>query len=189
MEGKEADLVPILLFVALVGVVVLIMSDGGKTLPGNPVDVPVTMTGYKAGSPYDLACLSIGDYGCVLEANAAKAWLAMKGDAGLDGVTLSPEGPNSAFRTHEQQEAMVAARPDFAAQLDHSPHQQGIAVDITGIPSGSTVATSPVLAWLQANAGNYGWQSLAPAGAAKEPWHWEYNGNWVPSSDEGQGVA
>jgi D-alanyl-D-alanine dipeptidase len=179
--------VPILLFIGLVGVVVLIMSDAGKrTSIGNPVtDVPIVLTGYKAGAPFELSCLSIGDFGCYLEANAAKAWLAMQGDANLDGVTLIPEGPNSAFRTHEQQEAMISAYPQNAAELDHSPHQQGIAVDITGIPTGSTDSNSPVLAWLHANAGNYGWQPLSGNGALKEPWHWQYNGTFVPSDTQG----
>lgn len=136
--------------------------------------VPGQATGYRNGQPYTLTISAIGEYGCCLEAGAASAWVAMKALAENDGITLSPQGPNSAFRSETQQALMIAERPDFAAQLGHSPHQQGIAVDVH--------LGDGVLAWLQAHALASSFYPLTGAGAAKEPWHWEYH---APSAATG----
>lgn len=130
---------------------------------------PGVATGYLNGKPFCLTLASIGN-GDVLEASAAAGWLALQAAAAADGVTLQPKGPNSAFRTEAQQALMEVERPSFAAALGHSPHQQGIAVDVD-----LTSAGDP-LAWLQENGATYDWYPLTGAAAAKEPWHWEFHG-------------
>lgn len=132
--------------------------------------IPRTAQGFVGGKPVTLQVASIGDFNDVLRIDAANAWNRMKADADAEGVTLQPKGPNSAFRTHDQQVEMLQQRPGFAAQVDHSPHQAGIAVDVD-LTDGAT------LPWLQENGPDYGWFPLGPAGAAKEPWHWEYHGS------------
>lgn len=130
--------------------------------------MPQTALGYFNGVATQIQVSSIGG-GCVLQKDAAASFLQMQSDASAgDGVDLHPKGPNSAFRTHDVQAEMIEERPAFAAALDHSPHQEGIAVDFD--------LTSPnVLPWLQQYGPNYGWNPLPGAGATKEPWHWEFS--------------
>src|SRR5947199_196358 len=92
--------------------------------------IPMTAQAYVNGKPVTINVINIGDFNCVLRSDAASAWLDMKRDALSDGVVLKPKGPNSAFRSHEQQAEMEQERPGFAAPLDHSPHQAGYAVDV-----------------------------------------------------------
>jgi len=145
---------PLLILVILVGAILLI---------------PKTAEGFVRGQAVTLQVESIEDFGCVLRSDAARAWNEMKSDAAAEGVTLTPKGPNSAFRTHEQQETMLAERPDYAAQVDHSPHQAGIAVDVD-------LTKSRALDWLLTNGPDYGWHPLSSSGAKKEPWHFEFLG-------------
>lgn len=133
---------------------------------------PTVVLGFVGGVGKPLRALPIGDFGCVLEEHAAEAWLQMVASAAEDGVILKPKGPLSAFRTHEQQGEMVAELPTFAAAVDHSPHQAGIAVDVDLTQLGNP------LEWLQLYAELFSWQPLpTQAARAKEPWHWEYHGN------------
>lgn len=130
-----------------------------------------TVIGYIHGQETPFQAAGIGDYGCLLRADAASAWLKMKAQAiAQGGVNLRPKGSRSAFRTHDQQADMVTERPDFAAAIDFSPHQAGIAVDVD-------LTDIEVLPWLQEYAADFGWYPLpTDAKATKEPWHWEFHG-------------
>lgn len=131
--------------------------------------MPTVVLGYVGGKPVNIQVKSIGAYGCCLRTDAADAWLRMKSDALSDGVVLNPKGPNSAFRTMEQQEDMTMERAAFAAAAGHSPHQEGIAVDVDLTLEGDA------LGWLQSNGIAYSWFPLTGAGGTKEPWHWEFH--------------
>src|SRR6476661_7679226 len=96
---------------------------------------PKTATGYVNGEAVTLVVASIGG-GLYLRADAATAFIAMRAACLAEcGKTLTPSGPNSAFRSPEQQLSLVGtlgsyAGDGLAAAVGHSPHQAGIAVDL-----------------------------------------------------------
>ncbi|WP_165350337.1 DUF2809 domain-containing protein [Xylanimonas protaetiae] len=82
---------------------------------------------------------------------------------------------NSAYRSFEQQTTVF--NPDdpnpLAAPPGCSNHGLGTAIDIDGI---STPGNAQ-LAWLDANAGRFGWENpdwARPTGRLPEPWHWQH---------------
>lgn len=118
--------------------------------------------GYVRGKPVELELKSIGG-GLYLRADVASWYNAMKAAASAMGVTLQPSGPRSAFRTPEQQASLTIERAEYAAQVNHSPHQGGIAIDLE-------TTNSATNAWLTANAGKFGFRRTV----SNEPWHFEY---------------
>jgi len=134
----------------LIGLVLLMLAKASKVA-----------IGYLRGVAFNLELAGIGN-GYSLRPDAASAWLAMASAASADGVTFDI---NSAFRTHEQQVALQTTRAGYAAPVDYSPHQRGIAVDVE-TAGGSNAA----FAWLNTNASMYGFARTV----ASEPWHWEY---------------
>lgn len=108
--------------------------------------------------------LPIGISGLRLRWDAALAFRRMYRAATAAGIRIIPSGPRSALRTTADQAALVAERPEFAAPVGKSKHQQGLALDIA-------VAEHPKTAeWLAANARAYGFRRTVE----REPWHWEY---------------
>ncbi|MDC7710172.1 M15 family metallopeptidase [Vogesella indigofera] len=119
---------------------------------------------------------------------AAAAWLSMRDAAAADGVTLQLV---SAFRSIARQHEIVAAKLARGQSLDailqvsaapgFSEHHTGRAVDI-GTPDSPALEEAfeqtPAFAWLQANAGRFGFVLSFPRGNAcgylYEPWHWCY---------------
>jgi len=117
---------------------------------------------------------------------AARAWAAMRDAAGADGIELILI---SAFRGIARQTEILAAKLakgmtldealEYSAYPGHSEHHSGNAIDI-----GTTAArhleeefeTTPAFAWLNANAGRFGFLLSYPRGnphrIAYEPWHW-----------------
>ncbi len=124
----------------------------------------------------------------VLTPAAAGAWLAMCDAAAADGVTLQLV---SAFRSIARQHEIVAAKLARGQRLEDilqvsaapgfSEHHTGRAVDI-GTPDSPPLEEeferTPAFAWLQANAGRFGFVLSFPRGNAcgylYEPWHWCY---------------
>ncbi|MDC7703484.1 M15 family metallopeptidase [Vogesella indigofera] len=119
---------------------------------------------------------------------AANAWQAMRDAAAADGVTLLLV---SAFRSIARQHEIVAAKLARGQRLDDilqvsaapgfSEHHTGRAVDI-GTPDSPALEEvfelTPAFAWLQTNAGRFGFVLSFPRGNAcgylYEPWHWCY---------------
>ena len=123
-----------------------------------------------------------------LTAAAAAAWQAMRDAAAADGVTLLLV---SAFRSIARQHEIVAAKLARGQSLEailqvsaapgFSEHHTGRAVDI-GTPDSPALEEAfeqtPAFAWLQANAGRFGFVLSFPrdnaCGYLYEPWHWCY---------------
>jgi len=121
-----------------------------------------------------------------LTPTAARAWTAMHEAARADGIELILI---SAFRGIARQTEILAAKLakgmaldqalEYSAYPGHSEHHSGNAIDI-----GTTTArhleeefeTTPAFAWLNANAGRFGfllsYPRDNPRGIAYEPWHW-----------------
>lgn len=127
--------------------------------------------GYENGRIPAKALKTIGQGSHKLETSAADQWIAMREAAKADGVTLSL---TDSYRSYD---AQVAVRRDKGGQVatatpGTSVHGWGRAVD-------ANVKDAKTFAWLQANAGRYGWINPAWAqrsGKSHEPWHWEFIG-------------
>ncbi len=138
--------------------------------------MPRTAWGYVKGQPTLLVVGDIGN-GLVLRVDAAVAFLRMQSAAASDGISLKPSGPRSAFRTTEDQLSLTEERGlisqgGFAAAVNKSPHQAGIALDLE-----TANGTNGAYAWLVSNANRFGWKmhhQLYPHANVKEPWHIEF---------------
>jgi len=78
------------------------------------------------------------------------------------------------YRTYQAQVAVYAVKPDLAAVPGTSNHGWALAIDFCG---GIEGFGTPQHAWMQANAGRFGWVHPAwaePTGSKPEPWHWEF---------------
>lgn len=124
---------------------------------------------------------------------AFAAWSLMKAAAGDAGVELQIV---SAFRSIDYQRDLFLrklARGDSLEAIlrvnavpGFSEHHSGCALDI-GTPGWphleESFEQSPAFAWLQANAGGFGFHLSFPrdnaAGVVYEPWHWCYRGEVV----------
>lgn len=106
------------------------------------------------------------DGGRYLRPDVAQAWNAMKRSARKAGVSLTL---NSAYRTREQQQALYNAYlhddGNLAAAPGKSDHGWGTTID---------AADSRGYAWLQKNAGEFGFSNTVES----EPWHYEYKGGF-----------
>lgn len=122
---------------------------------------------WRNGKPVDVQLMAIDDKGNMLEVRAATAFIAMRAAAAAAGVPMVVE---SAFRTMEQQTLLWTAymsgeRTDPTAAPGYSPHQNGVAVDVT-----TARGTNATYHWLVRNAHLFGFKATV----ASEPWHWEH---------------
>jgi LAS superfamily LD-carboxypeptidase LdcB len=125
-----------------------------------------------------------------LTKDAAQAFEQMRSDAAQQGLDIRAV---SGFRDVASQEQLwkeqVASQgsPEAAAKISappgHSEHHTGLAVDVgtNANPNLDTnFANTPEYAWLQENAGKYGFELSFPEGGTQgagfEPWHWRYVG-------------
>ena len=137
-------------------------------------------------APADLTSVE----GYMLRDIAATQLSSMMASASAAGVGF---GISSAYRSYANQLATynnwvavngsVAAADTVSARPGFSEHQTGLAVDLRA--GGCTLGcfgTSSQYAWLQSNAGEYGFIERYPVGLtsitgyAAEPWHWRYVG-------------
>lgn len=123
--------------------------------------------------PEDDLC-KIGIDNHELRADAAVSFAEMnaayKADTGEDLVVTD------SYRSLESQIDVAGRKPGLAAKPGTSLHGWGIAVDLG--------TSQQELDWLNANAGDYGWENPDWAKSSKyEPWHWEY----VPARTEIEG--
>lgn len=160
---------------ALLGIDVQMLAARGLT-PFAEADTLVVAERNAAGREFELTPAAAG------------AWQAMRDAAAADGVTLLLV---SAFRSIARQHEIVAAKLARGQRLDDilqvsaapgfSEHHTGCAVDI-GTPDSPALEEvfeqTPAFAWLQANAGRFGFVLSFPRGNAcgylYEPWHWCY---------------
>ena len=104
-----------------------------------------------------------------LRADAAQAWNAMRDEAlHLYGVELEPGGPQSAYRTYDQQAQLydlyLSGHGAYAAAPGTSSHEVGLAVD---------VATPEMRSIIDEIGGQFGWGKVHAPG---EWWHVDYVG-------------
>jgi LysM repeat protein len=104
-----------------------------------------------------------------LRADAAQAWNAMRDEAlRLYGVELQPGGPQSAYRTDDQQAELydlyLSGQGAPADPPGSSSHQLGLAVD---------VATPEMRSIIDEIGGQFGWGKVHGPG---EWWHVDYVG-------------
>ncbi len=116
----------------------------------------------------------------------ARAWTRLRDAAAADGLTLVPHsGFRSIARQTELIRAKLAAGESLARILTvmtapgYSEHHTGRAIDI-GLPGQPPLTEefgqTPAFAWLQAQAGGFGFSLSYPKnnrhGITYEPWHW-----------------
>jgi len=128
-----------------------------------------------------------------LTAGAARAWTLLKHAAAHDDVVLEAI---SGYRSHDYQlgifERKLARGQDIRQILSvnaapgYSEHHDGNALDIGAPgepPAEESFEAAPAFAWLQSNAGRFGFHMSYPRdnrhGIVYEPWHWYYTGEPV----------
>jgi D-alanyl-D-alanine carboxypeptidase len=123
-----------------------------------------------------------------LAPGAVQAWRSMQSRAVREGVELQLV---SGFRSLEFQVALIKSKHERGRSLEeilkvnappgYSEHHTGCALDI-GTPGCAPLEeafeNTPAFAWLQANAGRYGFRLSYPRnnrfGYLYEPWHWRW---------------
>ena len=101
-----------------------------------------------------------------LAAPAARAWMELLEAAAKAGYDLRP---TYAYRTKEQQKRLRKQSRRLAARVGFSPHQAGLAVDISGMTESGR--PSDLRRWMRREAPQYGFFPTR-----REPWHWNYRG-------------
>jgi hypothetical protein len=126
-----------------------------------------TDTGYVQGNPFPITVVTVD--GKKAEKSSANAYYVMAVAAANAGVNLKVV---SAFRTMAEQTYLYNCyincncnNCNLAAKPGYSNHQSGHAFDLNTSAAG-------VYAWLNANAGAYGFKRTVPS----EAWHWEWWG-------------
>jgi peptidoglycan DL-endopeptidase CwlO len=120
--------------------------------------------------PTDQLCTIAG--GHRLRCDAAAAYTAMS--AAYQAAFGSPLCITDSYRSFDAQVDAHHRKPRITAVPGTSNHGWGLAVDLCG---GINVFGTAQTAWMQVNAGHYGWlhPDWARAGGRNpEPWHWEY---------------
>ncbi len=143
---------------------------------------PKSVTGYVGGAPVVLNVVNVGN-GASLEVKAATAFLLMRTACLAEGGGLiSPSGPRAGFRTSEEQAELVRtlglfSQGGLAAEVNRSPHQSGIALDLNGCDMTNEAAYKPTThAWLVSNCHRFSWLNTGDGfSGKKEPWHYEYH--------------
>ena len=123
-----------------------------------------------------------------LRPEAAQAFLEMAQAAAQDGIRLYAV---SAYRSYSSQvaayqryvrEASVELADTYSARPGHSEHQTGLAIDVNTATLRSHFENTAEYAWLQENAGRFGFILRFPQGKEDitgyrfEPWHYRYVG-------------
>ena len=124
------------------------------------------VTGYVNGRPHTITVVPVGN-GAYLQPAAAKAFKKMVAAAAHAGIQL---GANSGFRTMAEQTRLwnqFGHDRNRVAPPGFSNHQNGVAMDISGVNGRGTRADH----WLLANSGRFGFRNY-PA----EAWHYDFVG-------------
>jgi hypothetical protein len=156
-----------------------VASTGMPATCSAPLPAPGTTSGPVNGAwggwsngqiPADQLC-SLGG-GHRLRCDAAAAYNAMS--AAYAATFGSPLCITDSYRSLDAQVDAHHRKPKITAVPGTSNHGWGLAVDLCG---GINLFGTAQTAWMQVNAGHYGWlhPDWARAGGQNpEPWHWEY---------------
>jgi D-alanyl-D-alanine carboxypeptidase len=123
-----------------------------------------------------------------LRFDAARAWLSMRDAALRDDVVLDAI---SGYRSHDYQLGIFERKLERGLSINEilavnaapgfSEHHSGLALDISAPgepPAEESFEVHPAFAWLQCNAGEYGFAMSYPRdnphGIVYEPWHWRF---------------
>ncbi|WP_369131871.1 D-alanyl-D-alanine carboxypeptidase family protein [Modestobacter sp. I12A-02662] len=107
-----------------------------------------------------------------LRCDAAAAYTAMS--AAYETTFGTPLCITDSYRSLDAQVDAHHRKPRITAVPGTSNHGWGLAVDLCG---GVNVFGTAQTAWMQVNAGHFGWVHpdwAAAGGPNPEPWHWEY---------------
>ncbi|WP_432562875.1 M15 family metallopeptidase [Kineococcus sp. SYSU DK003] len=162
-----------------------------KQHPLNPIDYAPALA---VVGGREVAAVIAGDLQALLDAAAA------------DGVALSV---TSGYRSYDRQRSVhdsavarngLESAESLSARPGFSEHQTGLAVDFGGSSRPGCLlencfGQTPESAWLQANAGRFGFLLRYPDGLTgitgydPEPWHWRWVGTDLLGQMAGRGVA
>lgn len=137
----------------------------GKSLL-NSRGVPTELVAYGNGKVPSTALATLeGTNHHQLWRRAATSFDALRAAAARDGIAI---GITDSYRTYEAQVDLAErkglySQGGLAAKPGTSMHGWGMAVDL-GLDA-------KALAWMRANAGDYGFVEDTP----REPWHWGYH--------------
>ena len=136
-------------------------TDSFEAGPGKRV------TAYVNGQARSITVVPVGG-GEYMRADAARAFVAMQAAARRAGISI---GATSGFRTMAEQQDLyrryLNGTGNLAARPGYSNHQNGIAMDISGVGGRGTAADR----WLRANAARFGFRNLP-----SEFWHYDFVG-------------
>lgn len=127
---------------------------------------------------------------------AARAWLHMRAAALQEAVVLDAI---SGYRSHDYQLGIFDRKLARGLSVDdiltvnaapgYSEHHSGLALDIGAPdepPAEESFERTTAFAWLQANAGGYGFVMSYPRenpyGIVYEPWHWRFARDMSPTA-------
>ena len=139
---------------------------GGVGGVDQAMDAPAELQAYGNGRIPGSLLTPIGIGQHRLWGPAAQAFVKMRSAAAGDGVPLSV---TDSYRSYDNQVLLAAEKGltkngGWAAVPGTSEHGWGLAVDVDVDQRG--------FQWLKAHGAEYGWVQRS----AREPWHWEYNG-------------
>jgi len=137
--------------------------------------------------PHDrLVDIPTDQQGCLVETEAASAWLRLVARANADGIDLTPgwcyRSIAAQKQTYIRNCGSLTARQSRCSPATSRPgrsnHGWGRAIDITS--GGKLVGChSETYQWLVDNAADFGWVNPEWAQCTRsrsEPWHWEWGG-------------
>ncbi len=141
-------------------------ATSGLGAADQAMDAPAELRAYGNGRIPAALLTPIGIGQHKLWGPAAQAFMKMRSAAGADGVGLSV---TDSYRSYDNQVLLAAQKGltkngGWAAVPGTSEHGWGLAVDVDVDQRG--------FQWLKAHGAEYGWVQRS----AREPWHWEYNG-------------
>jgi hypothetical protein len=130
------------------------------------MDAPAELRAYGNGRIPNALLTPIGIGQHRLWGPAAQSFMQMRSAAAADGASLSV---TDSYRSYDNQVLLAAQKGltkngGWAAVPGTSEHGWGLAVDVDVDQRG--------FQWLQAHGAQYGWVQRS----AREPWHWEFNG-------------
>jgi LAS superfamily LD-carboxypeptidase LdcB len=141
------------------------------TLGMSNVDTYFYHSGYQDGKEYIFQASWIpgkdkNDRSLFLYSPASSAYKDMLESAAKQGIDLKL---TYATRDHILQKRLKRRNPRLAAPPGYSPHEAGLAIDISGVVKHKRKTS--IYYWLKHNAKQYCFYQPVK----KEPWHWEFD--------------
>jgi LysM repeat protein len=138
--------------------------DTSLILTGSRLDIPTSSSQSRPG----LVRIYQPDFETYLNPSAARSWNAMRhASIQLLGIDLYPSGPDSAYRSYDEQARLYRSykqgKGNLAAAPGQSEHERGTAVDVA----------TPQMRWAIDRLGaRYGWRGSV----SSEWWHVSHSG-------------